>query len=246
MYKEYFCHTIAENLLMEKIKIIGFDADDTLWVNEPYYREAEDSFCKMMESFMPQEKVSEALFSVEMQNLERYGYGAKSFVLSALETALKITGGKLNPGTVKEIINLGKSLLEKPVELLGDVNRVLQVLKADYRLIIATKGDLPDQQRKLKSSGLLHHFHHIEIMSDKKEENYRNLLRRLDINADEFLMVGNSLKSDILPVVAIGGKAVHIPYHITWQHETIDESSVSGQYSSVKKLSELPGLLSRK
>jgi putative hydrolase of the HAD superfamily len=123
---------------------------------------------------------------------------------------------------------------------------LLEKLKYDYRLVVATKGDLLDQQRKLKSSGLMHHFHHIEIMSDKKEENYLHLFQRLDIRAEEFLMVGNSLKSDVLPVISMGGKAVHIPYHITWQHEKADNAGYAGKYVEIKKLTDLLEILPKK
>lgn len=231
---------------MEKVKVIAFDADDTLWINEPYYREAETAFCNLMENYLPHKEISEELFKIEIKNLEKYGYGTKGFMLSMVETALKISEKKISADAIEEIMNLGKSLLEKPIELLDDVERLLIHLKNNYRLILATKGDLTDQQRKLKQSGLHFHFHHIEIMSEKKEENYLHLLQRLNIRAEEFLMVGNSLKSDILPVISIGAKAVHVPYHITWQHETTDSTNFSGQYFEIKKLAELVDILSLK
>lgn len=231
---------------MENIKVIGFDADDTLWVNEPYYREAESAFCKLMNAYLPEEKIAEELFNVEVKNLEKYGYGAKGFMLSMMEAALNISQRRIPAGTIEEILNLGKSLLEKPVELLDNLDPLLLKLKSNYRLVVATKGDLLDQQRKLKSSGLMHHFHHIEIMSGKKEENYLHLFRRLEIKSEEFLMVGNSLKSDILPVISIGAKAVHVPYHITWQHEVADNSGFAGRYFEIKKLTELLEILPKK
>lgn len=231
---------------MEKIKVIGFDADDTLWVNEPYYREAEAIFCSMMENYLPPHKISEELFNTETNNLKKYGYGAKGFTLSMLETALNISQRQLSAHILEDIMKLGTSLLDKPVELMDDISDLLENLKSNYQLVVATKGDLLDQQRKLKNSGLIHHFHHIEIMSDKKEENYVHLFQRLEIKSEEFLMVGNSLKSDILPVVSLGGKAVHIPYHITWQHETPDEGYLSAPYFEITKLSELMQLLPRK
>lgn len=231
---------------MENIKVIGFDADDTLWVNEPYYREAESVFCKLMEGYLPPDKISEELYKVEVKNLEKYGYGAKGFMLSMMEAGLNISRRKISAETIEEIMNLGKSLLDKPVELLDNLAHLLEKLKSSYRLVVATKGDLLDQQRKLKSSGLMHHFHHIEIMSDKKEENYLHLFQRLDIKAEEFLMVGNSLKSDVFPVVSMGGKAVHIPYHITWQHETADSADFSGKYFEIKRLAELLEILPEK
>jgi putative hydrolase of the HAD superfamily len=203
------------------IKVIAFDADDTLWVNEPYFRETEIKFCQLLEDYMPQHTVAQELFKTEIDNLPLYGYGVKGFMLSMVETALRITDKTLNVTVIEKAIQYGKELLEKPIELLEGVEEVLQALQKHYRLVVATKGDLLDQQRKLRKSGLGHYFHHIEIMSDKKELDYEKLIRRLDIAPQEFLMIGNSLKSDVLPVLAIGGHGVHVPYHITWAHEPI-------------------------
>ena len=224
---------------MNRIKVIGFDADDTLWVNEPYYQEVEKIFCELLENYLPTKDISAELFKTEMDNLEKYGYGAKGFILSMLETAIRISDKKISTETIDKIIKLGKTLLEKPIELLDDIEYSLNHLKTKYRLVVATKGDLLDQQRKLNSSGLLHHFHHIEIMHDKNETEYKKLLKRLNIQSEEFLMVGNSLKSDILPVLSIGGQAIHIPYHTTWQHETINEDVTNKSYHTISKMKEL-------
>lgn len=228
---------------MEQIKVIAFDADDTLWVNEPYFQEREKIFCRLLSEYLPCAEVSAELLKTEIQNIEIYGYGVKSFILSMMETAIKISDKKVSTETIDKIIILGKSLLEQSVELLADVEFVLDYLKNKYRLIVATKGDLVDQQRKLKKSGLAKYFDHVEVMSDKKESDYIDLLNRLAINPKEFLMVGNSLKSDILPVLAIGGQAVYIPYHTTWQHETININSVSGLYHEISKLVALLNIL---
>lgn len=228
---------------MKNIKVIGFDADDTLWVNEPNYVEVEKSFCKLFESYLPEKEISSQLFKVEMQNLEMYGYGAKGFVLSMIETALKITGAKTPPEKIEAILNLGKSLLNRPVELLDDIGNLLQHLKKNYRVMVVTKGDLLDQQRKLEKSGLLPYFDQVEIMSDKKQSDYSNLLKRIDIRSDEFLMVGNSVKSDIRPVLAIGAHAVFVPYHTSWQHEREEEPATAERYHKMSKLSELLTIL---
>ncbi|MDR2009042.1 MAG: HAD family hydrolase [Bacteroidales bacterium] len=228
---------------MEKIKVIGFDADDTLWINEPYYQEVEIKLQTLLENFLPAEKISGELFRTEMSNLHIYGYGAKSFMLSMIETALKIGGNDLSPNIINEIILLGKSLLEKPVELLDNVKELLPELKDKYSIIVATKGDLVDQQRKLNNSGLVDHFDHIEIMKDKQEKDYIDLIRKLNIKNEEFLMIGNSLMSDVLPVVSIGGKAIHIPYHTTWIHEIADKNSITKDYIEISKLSELKDIL---
>jgi putative hydrolase of the HAD superfamily len=221
------------------IKVIAFDADDTLWVNEPYFRETEIKFCQLLEDYMPQHTVAQELFKTEIDNLPLYGYGVKGFMLSMVETALRITDKTLNVTVIEKAIQYGKELLEKPIELLEGVEEVLQALQKHYRLVVATKGDLLDQQRKLRKSGMGHYFHHIEIMSDKKELDYEKLIRRLDIAPQEFLMIGNSLKSDVLPVLAIGGHGVHVPYHITWAHEHIEHHIEHPNFRQVKNLSEI-------
>jgi len=215
--------------MLSKIKVIGFDADDTLWENEPYYRETEDKFCELLKEYLPKDNITEELFKTEITNLELYGYGIKAFTLSLIETAIRISNGKVSATTIDKIIGLGKEQLEKPNHLIDGVNEVLEKLKKKYTLIVATKGDLLDQERKLKNSNLLHYFHHIEIMSDKQESNYKDLLKHLDIEPHQFLMVGNSLKSDIIPVLNLGGYGVYIPFHITWQHEHADENEISNQ-----------------
>ena len=206
------------------IKVIAFDADDTLWINEPYFQETEKKFCSLLEDYLPQHSMAQELFKTEMDNLSLYGYGVKGFILSMVETALRVSKHTIPITVIEKIIAYGKELLAKPIELLDDVEEVLKTLKNRYRLVVATKGDLLDQERKLKKSGLEHYFHHIEIMSDKKESDYLKLVKHLDIKPGELLMVGNSLKSDILPVLAIGGHAIHIPYHITWDHEKMDHT----------------------
>ncbi len=225
------------------VKVIAFDADDTLWVNEPYFRETEDLFCALFEDYLPHHTVGQELFRTEMQNLERYGYGVKGFMLSMVETAARITGDRLNQTMVNRILDYGKALLDKPIELLDGVEAVLRQLNGKYRLVVATKGDLLDQERKLRKSALEGYFHHIEIMSDKKEKDYEKLIRHLDIRPDQFLMIGNSLKSDILPVLALGGHGIHIPYHTTWVHETVEEPVVHERFRQLEKIEELLPLL---
>jgi putative hydrolase of the HAD superfamily len=227
------------------IKVIAFDADDTLWINEPYFQEIENKFCALLEDYLPHHTVAKELFKTEMDNLALYGYGVKGFMLSMIETALRISDGKLNKAILEKAIEFGKELLEKPIELLDGVEEVLQTLQGKYRLVVATKGDLLDQERKLKKSGLEHYFHHIEIMSDKQEADYLKLVKHLDIKPSEFLMLGNSLKSDVLPVLAIGGHGYHIPYHTTWAHEKIEHSIEHANFRTILKITEiLPYLLS--
>jgi putative hydrolase of the HAD superfamily len=226
------------------IKVIAFDADDTLWVNEPYFRDTENKFCSLLEDYLPHHTILQELFKTEMDNLALYGYGIKGFMLCMIETALRITNNKLDNAILNHIINLGKEMLEKPIELLDGVETVLQQLKGRYKLVVATKGDLLDQERKLKKSGIEHYFHHIEIMSDKQEADFTKLIKHLDIEAGGFLMLGNSLKSDVLPVLAIGGHGIHIPYHITWEHEKTTIQIDDPNFKQIENIKDiLPYLL---
>jgi putative hydrolase of the HAD superfamily len=225
------------------LKVIAFDADDTLWANEPYFRETEEKFYEMFQDYLPQHSVARELFKTEIDNLVLYGYGIKGFILSMIETALRISDNKIPAEVVAKIIGHGKELLEKPVELIDGVEEVLKSLQGKYKLVCATKGDLLDQHRKLHKSGLGPYFHHIEIMSDKKEADYQKLIKRLDIRAEEFLMIGNSLKSDALPVINIGGHAIHVPFHITWQHETIEGNIEHQNFRHVETIRDVVKLL---
>jgi putative hydrolase of the HAD superfamily len=227
------------------IKVIAFDADDTLWVNEPYFLEAEKKFCELLEDYLPQHSVSQELFRTEIQNLSLYGYGIKGFMLSMVETALRVSDKTLNIDIIEKAIALGKDLLEKPIEMLDGVENVLRSLSGNYKLVVATKGDLLDQERKLKKSGIGHYFHHIEIMSDKQEADYKKLIRHLDIPADQFLMIGNSIKSDILPVLAIGGHAIHVPYHTTWAHEKTEHAVEHPNFRTMEVISDILSSLAR-
>lgn len=226
------------------IKVIAFDADDTLFVNEPYFEETERKFCGLMEDYLSHQGLSQELFKVEIDNLPLYGYGIKGYILSMIEAALKISNNTVRVEAVGKILEYGKELLDKPIELLDGVEATLQALHGQFRLVVATKGDLLDQRRKLHKSGLGKYFHHIEVMSDKKEKDYLDLLKRLDIAPSEFFMIGNSLKSDVLPVLEIGGHAAHIPFHTTWAHERIDHEVVHERFRSFTTISEVLPLFS--
>ena len=214
---------------LKNIKVIGFDADDTLWVNETYFRDAEQEFAKLLSKFETPNKIDQELYKIELKNLPLYGYGVKGFMLSMVEIALELSNYSLSNKTLEKILDIGKDMINKPVDLLDDVEEVLQKLSKKYKLIVATKGDLLDQERKLEKSGLLKYFHHIEVLSEKESTNYGKLLNHLDIKPSEFLMIGNSLKSDILPLIEIGAQAAHIPFHTTWQHETVEDSASNGK-----------------
>lgn len=224
---------------MTNIKVIAFDADDTLWVNEPYFREAEDKFCALLEDYLPLHSTANALFKTEIANLPLYGYGIKGFMLSMIETILDVTQGTASLAMISKAIEFGKEQLNKPIELLDGVEAVLAALKTDYRLVVATKGDLLDQERKLQKSGLESYFHHIEIMSEKHEKDYLKLLKHLDCKPENFLMIGNSLKSDVLPVLAIGGNAIHVPFHTTWAHEVVEHNVEHDNFKSAENLTEI-------
>lgn len=231
--------------MYKNIKIIGFDADDTLWVNETYFREAELEFGLLMQQYETINQIDQELFKIEIENLPIYGYGIKGFVLSMVEAAIILSNGQACNKTMQAIIDIGKTMLNKPVDLLEGVEEVLKTLSKTHRLIMATKGDLLDQERKLEKSGLLKYFHHIEVMSDKKSADYAKLLKHLDINADEFLMVGNSLKSDILPLIEIGAHAAHVPFHTTWQHEVVCPSKVDNDsYKTLENIKQVLSLIS--
>jgi putative hydrolase of the HAD superfamily len=183
-----------------KLKVIAFDADDTLWINETYFDETEQKFCGLMEDYLSHQGISKELFKVEIDNLKLYGYGIKGYILSMIE-AMTITIPI--PIEIIEKLSNTERTTRKPIVLLDGVEETLEALHGKYKLVVATKGDLLDQRRKLHNSGLGHYFHHIEVMSDKQEVDYSDLIKRLEIQPEEFFMIGNSLKSDVLPVLAI-------------------------------------------
>lgn len=228
--------------MLKGIRVIGFDADDTLWVNEPYFRRAEDAFCELMADFMPADRVRCELFKIEMENMGIYGYGGKAFTLSLVEAALKFSNGRISAKGIERILSIGRSILEHPVELLDDVPDLLHSLKGRYRLLVVTKGDLLEQEHKLERSGIAGFFDHIEIFSDKRESDYQRLLDFLSVAPEEFVMVGNSLRSDIVPVVSLGAHGVYVPFHTTWQHEVVEVDD-SFSFYEISRLRELTQLL---
>lgn len=225
-------------------KIIAFDADDTLWVNETFFRETEEKFCRLLTNFSTPEETMKELFATEIRNLADYGYGTKGFVLSMIETALSITRNRVSQSTLEEIIDLGKTQINQPVELLDGVIEILNFLQEKgYKLIIATKGDLLDQERKLRKSGLEKYFHHVEVMSNKEKTDYQKLIQHLDIQPKDFLMIGNSYKSDIEPVIELGAYGIHIPFHITWEHEKATEQKNQPNWIKLSSIVEVKNLL---
>lgn len=229
---------------MEKnIKVVAFDADDTLWSNEPFFQEVEREYTRLLQPYGTPQELSEALFRTEMNNLKTLGYGAKAFTLSMVETALQVSRYRIRPEEIEAIVRMGKSLLEMPIELLEGVEEALAALKATgrYKLVVATKGDLLDQENKLQRSGLAGYFDHIEVMSDKTEKEYRRMLHILQIEPTELAMVGNSFRSDIEPVLQLGGYGIHVPFAVMWKHE-VSETFSHPHLTSIKSLKELPAL----
>lgn len=225
--------------MKNKPSIIAFDADDTLWHNEPYFDEAQERFCELFQDFASKQEILGLILNHQIKNLPLYGFGIKAFTLSMIESALELTNRSISGQNIEKVIQIGKDLLQKPVELLPEVETVLQRLHGNYKLIVATKGDLKDQHRKLHDSGIGHYFHHIEVMSDKAEIDYQKMLGRLDCKAEDLLMIGNSLKSDVLPVLNIGGHAIHIPYHTTWEYEKIDFEIRHPNFKALQSIAEV-------
>lgn len=229
--------------MIEGIQVIGFDADDTLWINETYFLETEQKLRLLLAPYVDGETVTAELFKTESRNIPLYGYGVKAYILSVMETAIRITDGKVPASVLEQILLLGKEQLSKPVELLDGVEETLNALVGRYRLIVVTKGDLLDQEQKLRRSGIEHLFHHVEIMSDKTDREYRSLLNHLDVRPDEFLMIGNSVRSDILPPLKMGSYAIHVPYQTTWAHEMVDEPIVNSRMFTVESIWKVISLL---
>lgn len=224
--------------------VIAFDADDTLWHNETIFERTHERYREMLSRYHDAATVDRTLFAAEMRNLELYGYGVKGFTLSAIETAIDLTAGKIPPSEIRRLLELGRDMLAHPVELLDGVAETLAALSPAHALLLITKGDLRDQERKVAKSGLADHFRHIEIVSEKNEPAYAAILRRHAIAPARFLMVGNSLKSDILPVLALGGAGLHIPYHLTWAHERIDTPPPpDARFYERKSIRDVPALL---
>ena len=224
--------------------MIAFDADDTLWHTEQFYVDVQTQFKALLAGYVDPEAILDQLYTVEMRNLNYFGYGVKGFLLSMIETAIELTGGRVAGRDIQKLIELGKQMLRADVALLELAEAAVLALSQTHPLMIITKGDLFDQESKVARSGLGAHFRHVEIVSAKTPAAYAAVLKRYDIAIDRFLMIGNSLKSDVLPVGELGGQAVYVPYALTWAHEAVDDADAS-QYHHVDHLGELPALVAR-
>jgi putative hydrolase of the HAD superfamily len=228
------------------IEFIGIDGDDTLWHNEPLFRVTQDWFRDLLSEHLSGDDLDARLFATELRNLRYFGYGIKGFVLSMIETAIEATNGAVPAGDIESIIEAGKRMLEHPVELLPGVQAALEAIAPSHTIVLITKGDLFDQESKVARSGISDLFDRIDVVAEKDSATYLRILSGLGCPADRFLMIGNSLKSDIVPVIEIGGRAVHIPYHITWAHETVEEQPPPNErLYELASIDELPALLSR-
>lgn len=226
--------------------LIAFDADDTLWHNETIFRLTQDRFRQMFSAHHSEDWLDKQLLAVEVENLQYFGYGIKGFTLSLIETAIMLTEGNVTGAEIQQIIDLAKEMTQAPVEPLPSVEQVLQQLSPHYELMVLTKGDLLDQESKLARSGLANYFTHVEVVSHKTSEVYGNLLERYHIPPERFLMIGNSLKSDVLPVIECGAYAIHVPYTTTWAHEMVPASvAEDADYIELDNIAQLPQLLER-
>ncbi len=226
------------------VRVVGFDGDDTLWHSETRFHVTQAEFRELLARHVPDADIDTHLAEMEMKNLAIYGYGVKSFTLSMLETAVELTKANIPATDLEVILGWGKRMLMEPTELLAGVESTLRALSERFDMLLITKGDLFDQESKLARSGLGDLFLGVEILTEKNVETYQRIFQRRGINAADFLMVGNSLRSDVVPVVSLGGHAVHIPYEVTWQHEHVpeDELPKSG-WSRITTIAELPALL---
>lgn len=225
------------------ITTLAFDADDTLWHNESIFALSQQRFAELLTDYADAETLGARLLETERANLGVFGYGVKGFTLSLIETAITVTRGCVPADTIRALIDLAKMMLTHPVEPLPDVAETLDALKDRYRLIVITKGDLFDQEAKIARSGLGDLFDAVEIVSEKDEAVYRRILARHGDGPERAVMIGNSLRSDILPMLAAGGHAVHIPYHLTWAHEAAEPPTGHPRFAQLARMAELPGWL---
>lgn len=228
------------------IKTIAFDADDTLWHNERIFLSAKKKYQELLEGYHDHEWIEQRLDEAESRNILHFGYGIKGFTLSMIETACELTEGRISGNEIQEIIGFAREMLESPIEVLDGVRETITELAADYSLMVITKGDLFDQEAKLARSGLGDYFYRVEIVSKKLRATYDDILNRNGIDPGEFVMVGNSLRSDILPVLETGARAVYIPYETEWFHEMVSEEDLRGKdFATLARMEDLSDWLKK-
>jgi putative hydrolase of the HAD superfamily len=229
------------------IEVIGFDADDTLWHNEVLYHQAKEELGQILAGYRHPKEVKDRLDQTEVTNIKYYGYGIKSFTLSMIETAAQVSEGRVTAKEIDAIIIIAKRMLTAPVDLVDGVETTLGSLSGSYKLMLITKGDQFEQERKISTSGISHYFDYLEVVGEKSEASYRKILGQYNLDPARFLMVGNSLRSDVLPVLKIGGQAVYIPNEQTWFHENASQDEIRGvEYAELERLSQLPEYLERR
>ncbi|MCU0976023.1 MAG: HAD family hydrolase [Steroidobacteraceae bacterium] len=229
------------------IEVVGFDADDTLWHSEIYYQSAQSQLEEIVGRYVDVQdaRVRERLLDTERVNVRLFGYGAKGMTLSMIESAIAMTDARITSADIHRIVEIGKAVLQHPVELLPGVREAVEAVTARHRVVLITKGDLFHQERKVAQSGLADLFQRIEIVSEKDERSYARLLEEFGVPAQSFAMVGNSVKSDILPVLALGGYGVHVPYHVIWGLEVVEYESTHPRMAAVEKACQIPEALER-
>ena len=228
---------------MDELTTIGFDADDTLWQNERFFRLTEKRFAELLSSHAEEETIAARLLEAERRNLGVYGFGIKGFVLSMIETAMEVTEGRVPASVIGEIMAAGREMLAHPVELLPQARQTIEALARSYRVVLITKGDLLDQERKLAQSGLGELFHAVEIVSDKNAATYSRIFERHGDGAQRAMMIGNSLKSDVVPAIEAGGWGIHVPHELTWVLEHVEPPEAAPRYRRIQALGELPDLV---
>jgi len=221
---------------MSGLDLVCFDADDTLWHNLIHFDAAENAFAELMSGYTPFAEAKQKVIETESRNVKLYGYGVKSFTLSMIEAAIEISGGAVDTNTISKLISTGRDMLDHDMELLPHVEDVLKALRGDFKLLLITKGDLHHQERKVLASGLAHYFEGVEIVSDKKPATYKKICTRYGGAVSRTLMAGNSIRSDVLPMIEAGGHGVYVPFEITWEHEHEDVPVETPRYYEVKDL----------
>lgn len=226
--------------------MLAFDADDTLWHNETLFVMTQEKFRALLEPYLTREWTGAELYATEIRNLDYFGYGIKGFTLSMIETAIELTDARIPAHEIQSIIDFGKAMVKTPVNLLDHVPEIIPSLAQSHLLMLITKGDLFEQETKIAQSGLVEYFTHIEIVAEKTAAMYRRLLTKHQLDPQRFLMVGNSLRSDILPVVEVGGHAIHVPYQTTWAHEMVsDHVAQQHTYAELAHLGLLPDFIAQ-
>lgn len=228
------------------IDTIAFDADDTLWHNETLFQMTQQRFADLVAPYLDGPWTGKELYETELRNLRHFGYGIKGFTLSMIETAIELTGGRVPAHEIQAIVDFGRAMLSSPIELIDGVEEVVPALAHSHTLMLITKGDLFEQESKIARSGFAQHFAHVDVVSDKTVESYRALLAARGVEPSHFLMVGNSMRSDILPVLELGGHAAYVPYHVTWAHELVPEEAMADRaFHRLSSVRELPSLIER-